>query len=374
MTGGSTGLVPGVDCLPAAVPSHPKFYGDVSYMLTWVKDGPNPGPLAIVAPCRRGPASARARRSHRRSIDTQFDGRAASGPTSACGWIATASSASRPAASSSQQQSTGTALSSGGARGQPDARPAVYQPEPGPARPGRPARRRPGPAGAHRRAGNHLPVGGRGQRRPQLATRTATGEPTCWRLHLHRPARDAGCRQHHVGIGPGAAVTRRSTTRSAPATSSTPARSAPARPWTLGKLSLVRVGKIAGGVNHESVDRFGTRPASPATHRSGRGLPGADVQRRPADADKFAVGLPSQILLGYQVTETPERVRRLRLHLHHERRTAGQPGRPGDPDQPDDRGGRSPESARFTPDRFLGELAAGRARIQVLVRSRPLAA
>src|SRR5437588_3194994 len=50
MTGGSTGLVPGVDCLPNVVPSHAKFYGDVAYMLTWVKENPNPGPLAIVAP------------------------------------------------------------------------------------------------------------------------------------------------------------------------------------------------------------------------------------------------------------------------------------------------------------------------------------
>ena len=50
LSSGSTGLVPGIDCLPAAIPSHPKYFGDVSYMLTWIKDAPNPGPLAIAAP------------------------------------------------------------------------------------------------------------------------------------------------------------------------------------------------------------------------------------------------------------------------------------------------------------------------------------
>src|SRR5207302_9666886 len=50
MNGGSTGLVPGVDCLPAVVPSHPRFYGDIAYMLTWVKQAPNPGTLAVASP------------------------------------------------------------------------------------------------------------------------------------------------------------------------------------------------------------------------------------------------------------------------------------------------------------------------------------
>jgi hypothetical protein len=54
MSCGSTGLVPGVDCLPAAVPSHDKFWFDVSYMVAWIKNGPNPGPLAVATPIGGG--------------------------------------------------------------------------------------------------------------------------------------------------------------------------------------------------------------------------------------------------------------------------------------------------------------------------------
>src|SRR5436190_23032087 len=53
LTGGSTGLRPGVDCLPApndvCRPS-PRFYGDVAYLLTWIKDGPRNFPLAATTP------------------------------------------------------------------------------------------------------------------------------------------------------------------------------------------------------------------------------------------------------------------------------------------------------------------------------------
>jgi hypothetical protein len=54
MSGGSTGLTPGVDCLPASVPSHDKFWGDIGYMLAWIKNGPNPGPLGIATPIGGG--------------------------------------------------------------------------------------------------------------------------------------------------------------------------------------------------------------------------------------------------------------------------------------------------------------------------------
>jgi hypothetical protein len=53
LTGGSTGLRPGVDCLPAPCDvcrAAPRFYGDVAYMLTWIKDGPRNFPLAATTP------------------------------------------------------------------------------------------------------------------------------------------------------------------------------------------------------------------------------------------------------------------------------------------------------------------------------------
>src|SRR5262245_60116000 len=50
LTGGSTGLRPGIDCLPEpcdVCKKSPSLYGDLAYLLTWVKNGPSPGPLVI---------------------------------------------------------------------------------------------------------------------------------------------------------------------------------------------------------------------------------------------------------------------------------------------------------------------------------------
>lgn len=46
--GGSTGLRPGVDCLPNpcdVCQRSPRVYGDVAFLLAWIKDGKNPTPL-----------------------------------------------------------------------------------------------------------------------------------------------------------------------------------------------------------------------------------------------------------------------------------------------------------------------------------------
>lgn len=51
MSGGSTGLMPGVDCLPSCCqPAGPRFFGDVSYLLMYPRNAGDPGPLAIVVP------------------------------------------------------------------------------------------------------------------------------------------------------------------------------------------------------------------------------------------------------------------------------------------------------------------------------------
>src|SRR4051794_39297955 len=47
---GSTGLVPGVDCLPASVPEREKSWVEVSYLVAWIKNGPNPGLLGTASP------------------------------------------------------------------------------------------------------------------------------------------------------------------------------------------------------------------------------------------------------------------------------------------------------------------------------------
>src|SRR5205814_1458473 len=65
-------------------------------------------------------------------------------------------------------------------------------------------------------------------------------------------------------------------------------------------------GKIAVGVNHETVDRFGTTTVTtpgvaPVTLPLGFVVQPSNAGRR--SEDRFAVGLPSQLLLGYQVTD-----------------------------------------------------------------------
>jgi hypothetical protein len=53
LTGGSTGLRPGIDCLPEpcdVCKKSPRLYGDIAYMLTWIKDGPQHFPLAFTTP------------------------------------------------------------------------------------------------------------------------------------------------------------------------------------------------------------------------------------------------------------------------------------------------------------------------------------
>jgi hypothetical protein len=66
-------------------------------------------------------------------------------------------------------------------------------------------------------------------------------------------------------------------------------------------LSLTASGSVAVGVNHETIDRVGT------TLAGGAALPGGFLVRSSNAGtivtDKFAVGLPSRILVGYQVTD-----------------------------------------------------------------------
>src|SRR5438067_11783528 len=52
LTGGSTGLRPGVDCLPDPADvsrPRPRFYGGVQYLLTWFDDV-RVRPMAVTAP------------------------------------------------------------------------------------------------------------------------------------------------------------------------------------------------------------------------------------------------------------------------------------------------------------------------------------
>lgn len=306
LTSGSTGLVPGVDCLPAAVPSHPRFFGDVSYMLTWIKDAPNPGPLAIAAPSGTalfGPGTAVLIGGQNDTFDAQSGIRANVGMWLDCG----AKIGVEAGGFILQQQSNALGFATDGGAANPTlARPfANLNLVP------------PGP--------DALIVGGAG-----LAGAIAERETTRlwgaeangilnWRDDCNRRTDLlAGFTytdlRETLGIG---SITSASAAGAGPVTASFDdafgtrnqfyAGQVGARTtWTLGNLSLVMSGKIALGVNHESVDRFGTSALSvaggpPITAPSGFLVQPSNAGR--LTRDEFAVGLPSQILLGYQVTE-----------------------------------------------------------------------
>ncbi len=304
---GSTGLVPGVDCLPAAVPAQSRFYGDVSYMLTWVKNGPNPGPLAAVAPAGAGlfgPGTAAVIGGQ----DSTFNGQ--SGIRANVGmWLGCDSTFGIEAGGFVlEQASNNTAISSDGGANSPIlARPFVNL--------------NVAPA-----ALNAILVGGPGL--PGSITERETTR--LWGAEANGVLNWRNDCQRRVDLLAGFSYTDLRETIGVSSTSSFPgaagiggfgttfddavdarnqfyagqvgARST----WTFGKLSLVMTGKIALGVDHETVDRFGNTSFSfpgvaPITANTGFLTQSSNAGR--VSNDRFAVGLPSQILLGYQVTE-----------------------------------------------------------------------
>src|SRR5207249_3081244 len=76
--------------------------------------------------------------------------------------------------------------------------------------------------------------------------------------------------------------------------------------WTRGRVSLAMTSKIALGVTHEVVDRFGssalTAPGfAPIATNSGFLVQPSNAGR--ITVDRFAVALPSDLTVGYQLTD-----------------------------------------------------------------------
>ena len=224
---GSTGLVPGVDCLPAAVPSQPRFYGDVSYMLTTVKNGSSPGPLAIVAPTPGalfGPGTATVLGGQDIKYDGQNGVRADVGMWFGCD----AKIGIEAGGFVLDQVANGTTVSANGGATNPILARPFLNLNATPATPNALIVGGPGLAGAiAERDTTRLWRGG--QRRAELARRMSPARGFAGRVHLHRSARNAR-RHQHLDV-PGRRRYRRlqlhrSPTQSIPATSSMPARSA----------------------------------------------------------------------------------------------------------------------------------------------------
>jgi hypothetical protein len=295
MSGGSTGLVPGVDCLPAAIPNHPKFYGDVAYMLTWVKEGANPGPLAIVAPSGAplfGPGSAAVIGDNHTQFDAQSGIRATVGT-----WLGCEGKFGVEAAGFIlQRQSVGTFLGSDGAPGSPTI-----------ARPFANLNLVPAGADALLVAAPGLP--GSITERETVYLWGAEGNAVYnWHQDCHRRTDIYGGFSYTdlhetlgvtsiTSIGSPVLVDDAIGTRNQFYAGQIGTRTT----FTYGKLSLVASGAIQAGVNHESIDRLGN------TSFGGTSMPGGFlVQTSNAGrqtTDKFAVGLPSRLVLGYQVTQ-----------------------------------------------------------------------
>jgi hypothetical protein len=307
LTGGSTGLVPGVDCLPAAAPPQPRFYGDIAYMLTWVKNGHNPGPLAVTAPSAAalfGPGTTAVIGGR----DTEFDGQ--NGARVNIGmWLGCENKIGFEVGGFILEQGrNGSAVTTDGGAANPVlARPFVNLDLVPPAL-------------------DAIIVGG-----PGLAGAIIERETTRlwgveangvlnWRDDCHRRTdllagfgytdlrETLGITSTTTNVGNPALATFSTVlddavnTRNQFYAGQVGARTT----WTFGKLSLAMTGKIALGVNHETVDRFGnstfTFPGAAPFSAPGGFLTQSSNAGR-LNRDQFAVGLPSQILLGYQVTD-----------------------------------------------------------------------
>jgi hypothetical protein len=77
--------------------------------------------------------------------------------------------------------------------------------------------------------------------------------------------------------------------------------------WCYGQFSLTMVGTIAAGVNHETIDRLGNTttisPAGVVLNNSGSGFLVQASNRGRISTDHFCVGTPSRITLDYHFTD-----------------------------------------------------------------------
>jgi hypothetical protein len=303
LTGGSTGLVPGVDCLPASVPHHPRFYGDFSYLLTSVKEGPSPGSLAIATPVGAGPFGP--------GTTTVLGGRKVdyggqSGFQGLIGMFFDCESkvGFEVGGFVLGRQDQGTALFNDGSATNTFllARPFVNLNTV----PATPVAALVGAPGA---------PGGIADRETTRMWGYEANGVLNWRDDCHRRT-DLLAGFTYLDLRETLGVT--STTVAGPGLSTAfndvfdtrnqfyggqvGARTC----WTFGKLGIAMTSTIALGVTHEVVDRFGSSTVStpatgPVTAPVGFLVQSSNAGRQ--TVDRFAVALPSQILFGYQWTD-----------------------------------------------------------------------
>jgi hypothetical protein len=305
-SGGSTGLVPGVDCLPDAIAQHDKFWVEVSYLLAWIKDGPAPGPLAVVTPVGAplvGPGTAVAIGNGDIEYDYQSGGRVTAGMWFGCdtdvGFEASGFLLERT--------SVNQALGSTGAAGTTAAllRPFIDADAGG--------------------AFGAIVVGGPGVAggiASQASTRFWGAEGNFlfnWRNDSQRRT-DILAGFTYYDLREVIGVSSVATAAAAGAAPATLALSdaidtrnqfyggqvGVRTTMTRGRLSLVGTSKIALGWTHEVVNRFGSSSlafAGGAPVGAGTGFLTQTSNRGRVTDDRFAVALPSNMTLYYQVTD-----------------------------------------------------------------------
>ncbi len=301
MTGGSTGLVPGVDCLPESVPHHDRFFGDVAYMLTWIKNGPNPGPLAVAAPAGAplfGPGTTALIGGR----DIEYD--AFSGVRATAGmWFGCDAAVGVEAAGFLlERQALRDRFVNDGTATNPVvlARPFVDVggagltgfPVGGPGFPGDVAFKTTSRLWGSE-ANALLNWRDDGRRRTDLLTGF-----TYYNL---RERLGVSSSTTIAGTGASVAFDDEIDTRNQYYGWQVGTRTA----WSLGRLSLTMTSKLALGLTHEAVDRFGNSTlvvpgVGPVASPTGFLVQPSNAGR--VTTDRFAVALPSQLLVGYQVT------------------------------------------------------------------------
>jgi Putative beta barrel porin-7 (BBP7) len=300
MSCGSTGLTPGVDCLPASLPSHEKFWGDISYMLAWIKNGPNPGPLGVITPIGGGVINTGSAVLVGNQ-DTQFDGQ--NGVRASAGmWFGCDAKVGFEARGFVlERMSDSEAVGSSGAATVPVnlIRPFFN---------------------ANTGTVSGVTIGG-----PGLAGGIVSDTSTrFWGAegNLLLNWRDEPCRRvdlyagfvyydllerlNVVSVsgnpgGPGVALSDSIDTRNQFYGGQVGMKST----WTRGRFTLIGSGGLALGVEHEVVDRLGgsTGVVGGVPVGTNSGFLVQASNRGRVSQDKFAVAMPSNLTLSYQVTD-----------------------------------------------------------------------
>jgi hypothetical protein len=301
---GNAAVAPGVNCCPQNCgPNRPRFYGDVGYMLMSIKDGSHPGPLAVTGADLAGVLAGRGVAvlgNDDTSFNTQNGIRGTVGMWLGCNRKIGIEGSGFLVERADDDQ----VLASNGAVGNPViTRPFLNLNGPVPT------------IGQFIVAAPGIPGAITEHQTTKIWGSEINGVLN-WRQDCNRTTdllagfsytdlhETLGVRSFTTTPGVGTTVlddaigTRNQFYAPQVGTRTT---------WNFGQFSLVMVGKIAAGVNHETIDRLGStttlNPAGAVINNTPSGFLVQASNRGRISTDHFCVGTPSQIMLNYHFTE-----------------------------------------------------------------------